>query len=292
MLSTARYQMYPILKKLWDTSFGDGEAYTNFLLDKIPPEQILVWLDGKTIAAMLCWLPFEMKSSNGNVSAVYMFGFNVHPRFRGKGIGTKLLEGFHQYIFGKGYRAACLAPADMDLFDYYDKRGYELLFSVKSAVVSAADIPKSENNRCVLVPRPLNSLYAERERFFGGEGMFASWGKNTLDLFGSECRFRKGQTLKVSCCGKGGYVALLPVGNGKIRINELAVPPEIMCDVLHALNIRLGVSEFELRLRADERVPFVATVLPFVMVKWYDREKQIDIFKELDRLPYFAHILD
>ena len=291
MVSTARYQMYPILKKLWDASFGDGEAYTDFLLGKIPPEQILVWLEGKTIAAMLCWLPFKMRAPGNDTPAVYMFGFNVHPRFRDKGVGTKLLEGFHQYIFGKGYMAACLAPAGMSLFDYYGKRGYEPLFSIKHALVSISDIPDS-NNACVLVPRPFDSLYKEREQFFGGDGMFASWSTSALSLFGAECRFRGGQVLKVSCRGESGYVVLLPAENGKIRINELAVPSKLIADTLHALHIRLGAGEFELRLRTDENAPFSASVLPFVMVRWYDREKQGEMFENLTRSSYFAHILD
>ena len=282
--------MYPILKKLWNTSFGDGEAYTDFLLGKIPPEQILVWLEEKTIAAMLCFLPFKIKSPNGDIPAVYMFGFNVHPKYRDKGIGTRLLEGFHQYAFGKGYGAVCLAPASMSLFEYYGKRGYENLFSIKQTVVSIVDIPIS-NSSSVLVPRPFESLYAERERFFGG-GMFASWGRTELGLFGSECRYRGGQVLKISCGGQSGYAVLLPSDNGRIRINELAIPPELIGDVLHALRVRLGATEFELRLRADENADLPASVLPFVMIKWYDSEKQAGLFDNLARPPYFAHILD
>ena len=291
MVSVAQYSMYPILKKLWRTSFGDGEAYTDFIFSRIPPEQILVFVEDKAVAAMLCWQPLELVTPCETIPAAYMFGFNTHPSRRGKGIGAKLIDGLQTHLLTKGYEAVCLAPATESLFEYYGKHGYETIFDIKTVTVSVEEISPS-NSGCVLVSRGFDKLYHDRNKFFASERLYARWGGPFLHVLGEECRFRGGDVLRVSCIGEAGYVVCLPPVQGKMRINEFAIPEHIFADVLYALHKRFGAQSFEIRLSTDYIVEMSGSVLPFVMIKWYDKKSWGGHILDVARAPYFAHILD
>ncbi|MCL2069242.1 MAG: GNAT family N-acetyltransferase [Oscillospiraceae bacterium] len=293
MIATAQKSMYPVLKRLWQTSFGDSAACTDFLFGHIPPGNILVWLEDKTIASMLVWYPVELVLPDGIIPCAYMFGFNTHPLRRGQGIGARLLDGMHTYLKSKGYEAVLLAPASESLFGYYARYGYETLFNVKTATLTAGEL-RHPASPCTLLSRGLDSLCDERGEFFGGDRLFARWDKSFLRLISEDCKFRSGNVLRFACGDANGYVAYYPIGEGKIRITELGVPPRRVNDVLYALYKRSGVHTFEIRLpedyqfNAENKYP----VLPFVMIRWYDREKWMPRVEALPHPPYFAHILD
>jgi GNAT superfamily N-acetyltransferase len=282
--------MMPVLKHLWQLSFGDGEAYTGFLFHQLQPERMLVWMERSTVAAMLCWQPVDLAAPGGTLKAAYMFGFNTHPQFRGQGVGTALLEGFHRYIFGKGYEAACLAPADGGLFGYYGKRGYETLFHIRQTEIQAGELAPPEEP-CVLVQRAFASLLTTRGRYFG-DSLYGRWPSSVLHLIGEECRHRYGAVLRVAYGGGHGYAVAVPLGEGRLLVNELAVPPRAAPGALYAMQQRFAARSLTIRTRTDYPLPFAAQDLPFVMVRWYDRSKQAALLAGLKHPPYFAHILD
>lgn len=296
MLTIARKSMYPQLKELWMLGFGDDRAYTDFLFDNIlHPEQILVWIEEKRYpAAMVCLQPMELRDGAKVRNGAYLYGFTVHPRYRKKGLGTKLMAGFDDYVQTLDCAATVLVPASTELFAYYGKRGFETAFAKKEVTWFGETLLPPLGGSSVLVPRELDSLWRMRNDFYRNSGLYVGWPIDYLYRVGEETRYRNGGTLLYTSAEGDGYLTFRQEA-AEVFVTEFAIAPELLEDALYTLHRRLGAERYTLRLPADYSTAKEASVLPFAMIKWYDRQKGVSGRKSGPTSPgepYIAHVMD
>lgn len=81
--------MLPDLIQIWETCFGDEEAYIRFFLERRLPSGLgLVWVEnGRALGAF-----YLLPCCIGAAPALYGYALGVVPSCRGRGIGGRLLE--------------------------------------------------------------------------------------------------------------------------------------------------------------------------------------------------------
>ncbi len=67
----------------------------------------------------------------GQVKASYNYALAVDSQKRGLGYSREILEYLDRYQQKLGFAAATLKPANRQLFDYYEKFGYNMRFPVR-----------------------------------------------------------------------------------------------------------------------------------------------------------------
>lgn len=281
--------MIPHLKAMWRACFGDNTVYTDFIFSRlITPEKILVHFDGQgKPAAMLCLQPFELVAGQEQVDAAYIYGVCTLPEHQGKGMSTALMEEAHCRLAAAGCAASALVPANEGLFGFYGNRGYETAFLIKKVRWEARNIPLASRS-CSLTAASLGELYELREQQFGGCVPFVRWDRGYLEYIGDECALLGGEVLRVD---DDGYAVCYPLAD-TLLVKELAVPDNRVTDVVAALHARFDKKEYLCYLRPDSGVACPNKVLPFAMIKWYDKENRIRQGLSGGRAAYISHVLD
>lgn len=121
------------LRVLWRTCFDAEDAYQQlYFSTRYRPDQTLVFREEGEILGMATLLPCTYRGifqgRERLYRASYLFAVATLPRARGKQIATKLLQEAERYHRQWGIELAILAPAQADLYPFYQKRGYETWF--------------------------------------------------------------------------------------------------------------------------------------------------------------------
>lgn len=288
MVTVATKEMLDQCVKLWQTSFGDGDIYTDFVFGRLlTPEKILVYLNSKEIPiGMLCMEPMTLVSGEFSCPAVYMYAFSVHPRYRSRGVGARLLEGFHEYCKKEGYYASVLTPASKDLFDYYGSRGYKTQFAIRQLTLDP-EVLLPTGRKTVLIPRALDTIGKMRNEFFGMSNLLVRWSDSYLKFVGEEAQLRGGEVLSTNVRGKKGYL-VYRMEDDEAIITEFAVPSDCIDDVIYTLHQRVGAKRYKIRISADYPSREGGMVLPFAMIQWYDKMR----IGLMPNAPYISHVMD
>ena len=293
MIRFATPEMLPALMTMWQVCFSEQQAYVEFAFrNLIRPEHVLVSTD-KTGAplAMLCLQPARLCAPDGHSCAcAYIYGVATLPRARGQGLSTALMETAHERLKGKGVSLSVLVPAGESLFRFYTDRGYEPGFSLGKVQVDRGEIPPAEGP-CVLVPAALDQLEELRLQAFADSRMLVRWDRGFLKAIDAECRLSGGEVLRFACGPYRGYAVCYRHGD-KIIVKELAAPSAAIDTVLAALHMRYQAQAYLLYLRADKTAKFTNAVLPFALVRWYDKKMKTSFSGKEGASAYIAHVLD
>ena len=82
------------------------------------------------LASLTEWLSFRPQDNNTEEGAVELNSIGVLPEYRGRGVGSKLLEAVKQWSRDQGYRriyAFVIGDVRWDLHRFYRRAGYELV---------------------------------------------------------------------------------------------------------------------------------------------------------------------
>ena len=108
------------LKKLWKTVFGDPDSFIDAFFDiAFSPDRCRFTEENGEIICALYWL--DCKYPGGNLA--YIYAVATHPKHRGNGLASRLLEDTHIHLKNSGYAGAVLKPAE-GLFPFYARLGY------------------------------------------------------------------------------------------------------------------------------------------------------------------------
>ena len=113
------------MKGLWVDTFHDSEDYVNLIFDTyFNPELVEYEEQSGEVVSALVGVPYEFGNSNCKVKALYLCGLATNPRYRSRGIMTRLLARINAKAREAGYAFTFLIPADSGLRLYYRDRGY------------------------------------------------------------------------------------------------------------------------------------------------------------------------
>lgn len=293
MILAATAAMVPALKRIWRECFGDEQRYIDFLFDAVAkPGDVLAVLDDEGIPqAMLCIRKAALAAPGRELGAcAYIYGVATLPAMQGRGLSTLLLEEAHRRLAAEGAVASVLVPAGESLHGFYAKRGYGPAFPLRKAAVTPRDLP-ARPLPCLLETGDLGRLAELRRASFGDSGLFVRWNREYLDAIGAECGLSGGEVLRFSCAGEDGYAVCYGGGIRKV-IKEITASDRVLGSVLAALHSRFQGEEYLLYLRADRGENFSKTILPFGVIRWYDRGVKESLAASSGAPAYLAHVLD
>lgn len=159
----------PALKALWQTVFGDSEAYIDGFFDRFltPGGCMVAEADGKVVSAMyiipgMTAYPYRKNT----LSAGYTYALATLPEYRRRGIGTAVYKAASDAAL-KGADAACVLPAESGLYPFYESASGAKTFSA----VREARFQKSELagvSPCMASRVPALKYAGMREMLLGG----------------------------------------------------------------------------------------------------------------------------
>ncbi|MDR3227664.1 MAG: GNAT family N-acetyltransferase [Prevotellaceae bacterium] len=116
-------------KKLYKLCFDDSDEFVNFYFEKRYSEKNnITILQNNVIVAALQAIPYTINVFDKIIDISYLSAICTHPDFRKQGLMKKLLAKTYRQLFADGVYATFLIPADLWLFDVYEKNDYETIF--------------------------------------------------------------------------------------------------------------------------------------------------------------------
>ena len=152
------------LKGLWKTVFGDTDFFIDSFFDvAFSPDRYRCIQENGEIVSALYWLDCLWEGRK----IAYIYAVATDPRFRGRGIASRLMEDTHAQLKEQGYAGAVLKPAK-GLFPFYERLGYRTNSFVRYFSVDAKDPPipvkpvsPAEHARLRRILLPENSILQE-----------------------------------------------------------------------------------------------------------------------------------
>lgn len=126
------------LSSLWQEAFSEGEEFFTLFFENgfLPENSLCAEINGK-IAAVLYWFDFFYREK----PIAYIYGVATLMKFRGCGIGTRLMNEAQSIIKNRGYSGVILLPAKSELYSFYDKLGYKIATKVSKFTANASEMP-------------------------------------------------------------------------------------------------------------------------------------------------------
>ena len=120
------------IRTLWEECFPDSSGFNEyFFRNKFELSLTLVYEVEGEIAAMLQMLPYSMQTAGGRTQTyTYIYGACTHPNHRRKQLMRQLLEQSFAFDCSMGRAGSILIPAEPWLFSFYEKFGYQAIFSL------------------------------------------------------------------------------------------------------------------------------------------------------------------
>jgi hypothetical protein len=196
------------------------------------------------------------------------------------------MEECHRILESRGVALSVLVPASESLFGFYGARGYELFASVKKANYHKDNL--SLATPCENAPADVGELAAARDSFYG-ERPYIRWGEDYMRYIGDECRQFGGDVISLSLGGESGYAICYPTDD-RLVVKELVIAERLLENAIVALLSHFGKSSCLVYLPADTDANCPNKVLPYAMVRWYDKQKQL-LFADAGEA-YIANVLD
>lgn len=117
----------PQLQQLWQSTFGDSDAFITAFFDLFDAKHHLHTLSlNDTVVSALYALPFTISYNGKEFSVAYIYAVATDEAHRGKGLMSLLMKKVHENLKSKGFAATVLLPASAWLCGYYEKLGYKM----------------------------------------------------------------------------------------------------------------------------------------------------------------------
>jgi len=132
MILFANKKMVPCLKNIWAQSFIDDtkEQIDLFFDEKFKCESTVVYEENNEIVSVIYMLECEIIQENLPQKAICIYAAATKKGHEKKGYMSALLEYVKQYAAKNYISAIILHPGSESLRKYYEKRGYNSLYSV------------------------------------------------------------------------------------------------------------------------------------------------------------------
>jgi len=112
----------PSLRVLWKEAFGDSDEFLDtFFRVAFHPNRCRCITENNEVLAALYW--FDCLYEGEKIAYIYAVATAVSHR--GQGLCHRLMADTHIHLFDLGYEGALLVPGSRELFDFYEKIGYQ-----------------------------------------------------------------------------------------------------------------------------------------------------------------------
>ena len=205
------------ITEIWNRCFGDDRAYIALYMDnRFERENMYVIYQDNRPVSMASLLPVQVMVNGKKEKARYVYAVATLPEYRKKGYALEIIK----YAAQKYGEPLILQPADRDLQEYYEKRGFADAFGESPCWIyagrcaAAAHTPVLVTDDCALeVAEELDGrdrpdmiggwvvsdanekeYKAVRDQFFEGEG-YVEWDENAIAYAIRENQLCGGRTL-------------------------------------------------------------------------------------------------
>ena len=118
----------PMLRSLWQEAFGDNDAFLDtFFKTAFHPDRCRCINEDGQITAALYWFCCE----HAGKPIAYIYAVATAKAHRGRGLCRKLLADTHLHLTRQGYEGVLLVPGSQELFDMYEKMGYQTCSTIR-----------------------------------------------------------------------------------------------------------------------------------------------------------------
>ena len=223
MIEFAQQKDIEEIKRLWHTVFGDSKEDIGDYLAKYL-DCVLLYRKDRRVVGMLSMLSVSLKEKKGR----YIYAVATDEDARGKGISTKLLEYANRYIKENGECFSLLVPAQASLFEFYGKRGYKPVYSVRQIEHEKEGFGSSDLEVKKISPE---KLFLMRRRYFADRN-FVEWSVDELEYI---WRMYNGGFFEIKG-KKAPAFAVCTFNGGMLDIKELCCHEEETNECINALN--------------------------------------------------------
>jgi len=244
---TSRAEEVPFLRCIWKNTFGSiGEE--SFFLHYYKPGLCIIAECNGTPAATGYLIPFgDVLSSDGALRCAMIYSVATLPEYRGKGLGTAVVNSLINLAFGSGYPAVVLCPHNDGLFEYYSKRtGLRDWFFINKQIIK-----KEHVNTEGALPEEVsaNKYHSMRENLLKGT-VHIKHDLSTLEYQVLLCGELGGGLFRVG----EGCAVVERQQDGAVWIKELLLPESGVADVKSGTDITNAISSIAKVFPADEYI--------------------------------------
>ena len=204
------------LRRVWKAGFGDSDAFIGEFFARFlkPCACLLAEADGAPVSAMYILEGPVLRPYPGReLISAYTYALATLPAYRGRGIGAAVYKACCEAAFSGGAGAACVLPAEEDLYPFYETAvknrtasavreahySREELLAVKPSLCARIGAEEYAARReTLLAGRPHGVMpedfYKWQQTLFGlsGGGFFTvGGGVAAAETEGSVCYFRE-----------------------------------------------------------------------------------------------------
>lgn len=144
--------------KIWQTCFGDEEAYIRFYLEHRMTEDnmMVIYEEGKAVS-MASFLPVSYNCKGEYLPARYVYAVATLPEYRSRGFASEILR------FARNYydEMLILAPAEESLIAYYEKMGFVRAFAPAEPLAVEKTGSRGNIQAAEYDPSALEDTYSE-----------------------------------------------------------------------------------------------------------------------------------
>ena len=131
-------EQLPALRALFQKAFGDTDAFLDaFFSTAFAYDRCLCVMVEDRPAAVLYWLDCQWEGK----PIAYLYAVATAQAFRKRGLCRALMEGTHTHLSHLGYAGTILVPGTKDLFQMYEKMGYQVCSQLREFSCSAGQEP-------------------------------------------------------------------------------------------------------------------------------------------------------
>ena len=139
-ISLADYSRKRELVDLWIEAFGDCESFISSFIDgyMLPEYNVPVIIaDGKIVSAFYL-VEFELYSNLQSIgTCAYLFAAATKKEYRNRGYMSELIKYASDLYRNRGIKAVFLFPQGKELFDFYEKLGFNAIYQTKRLTVNS-----------------------------------------------------------------------------------------------------------------------------------------------------------
>lgn len=288
MITAPIDSMIPDIRALWKQCFGDDDAFLDlFFAHRYHPDDMLVCVeDDEELVAMLCLFPLTLRTCAGALRARYIYAVATEPSWRGLGVSHTLMQTALTRMQEDGEDVAILVPASDSLFGFYQKQGFQPIFSLQCWEVNACDLPRSDGTA---QPCGVEAYLRLRNAAFADTSAFAAWDARALSYIHLSVLQEHGHVLHLQQGAQQGC-AVVVMREGVAHVKELALCGLSPADAVALVHSVVQAQHYRVSLPAGT-LPALADV-PFAMAQPVSARAETALLSLQGAAPYFALAMD